>query len=352
MNRNKNGKAAPKAARSQMAKKAVPRKQTQKSVSAAYATGQSTGKAQVYRNSVDSCRIVHRELVGSIIGSAAFTVASTLAINPGLSASFPWLSTQAQGWEKYRFNSLKLCYYTRTGSNIPGSVILSPDYDAAEAAPVNEAVACASYGTEEDAPWKDISLVHDPGMLATLRYVRTGALAANLDIKTYDVGNDFVCTIDGTAVAWGKLWFEYDITLFDPQLPPGGPVGSGVIVAGGGTLAAATPMGAVPVSTGSYALAASATNVLAISGLTIGQEYLVTYMLGGTVITNCTLTAPSGMTVKSASFNCFNAAATAGTTCATYTATSGSATLTISVTATTVVNGYLVVSALSPAPSI
>lgn len=54
------------------------------------------------------------------------------------------------------------------------------------------------------------------------KYVRTTALAANLDVKTYDAGNFFVCTTDGTAVNWGKLWVEYDVDLYVPQLPPQG----------------------------------------------------------------------------------------------------------------------------------
>jgi len=54
------------------------------------------------------------------------------------------------------------------------------------------------------------------------KFVRTAGLAANLDVKTYDAGTLFVGTIDGTAVNWGKLWVEYDITLYTPQLQPQG----------------------------------------------------------------------------------------------------------------------------------
>lgn len=158
MNRNKSGQAAPKAATKQkvnmqknpqarMAKQ--PSSMRQQSAAAAYATGQSTGKAAISRMSVDSCRIRHRELVASITGSAAFTVASNFSINPGLPASFPWLSVEAQGWEKYRFESLKLCYYTRTGTNVPGSLLLAADYDAADAAPATEQIASAYFGTQD-----------------------------------------------------------------------------------------------------------------------------------------------------------------------------------------------------------
>jgi hypothetical protein len=199
-------------------------------VAAAYASGQRT-RAPSMKNGKDWVRIVHRELLGSVTGSIAFVISNTIALNPGLVGSFPWLSSQAQSWERYRFNRLRFCYYTRTGSNVPGSVQMIPDYDAADAAPLSEQIASTYEDVAEDAPWKDICCECRPDALHALgptKFIRTGALAANLDIKTYDAGNFFLATIDGTAVNWGKLWVEYDVTLFTPQLPPSG---GGAIVA-------------------------------------------------------------------------------------------------------------------------
>jgi hypothetical protein len=198
--------------------------QRQESVAAAYSSGQRSGAPRI-QASRDQVRIVHRELIGSITGSQAFAVAQTTALNPGLSASFPWLSTQAQSWERYRFNKLRFCYYTRTGSNVPGSVQMVPDYDASDSAPVSEQVASTYEDVEEDAPWKDIECELRPSALHALgpsKFIRTGGLLPNQDIKTYDAGNFFLATTDGTAVNWGKLWVEYDVTLMTPQLPPGG----------------------------------------------------------------------------------------------------------------------------------
>jgi len=191
----------------------------QKSAASAYATGTSA-MAPKMEASRDSCRIVHRELLASITGSSAFAIAQSLALNPGLAATFPWLSTQARNWEQYRFNKLKFCYYTRTGSNMPGSVQLIPDYDAADAAPVSEQAASSYEDTVEDAPWKDIECQLRAAAMFPMgpkKYVRIGALSSNLDIKTYDAGTLFVATTDGTTVSWGKLWVEYDVTLFTPQ---------------------------------------------------------------------------------------------------------------------------------------
>jgi len=327
------------------------------SVAAAYAVGQTTRQPKVSRSGVDRTRIIHRELIGSVVGTSAYgvTAANTFSINPGLPASFPWLSTQALGWEKYKFNYLRLCYYTRTGSNTPGSVILTPDYDAADAAPVNEQIASAYHGTQEDVAWKDNCMIFDSRILnngGSDRFIRTGGLAASQDIKTYDIANVFVGTLDGTAVNWGKIWIEYDVTLINQQLNSSGPSGNGTIVSGGGTVAAATPFGAVPVSTGSYNLTGAATNVLTVSGLSIGVEYCINFNAIGTVITgSSTAITTGGTAVTGFGSNVINSAQTTASTGTTFTATAVTATITLSLTATTITKTLAILNALSPTPS-
>jgi len=322
-------------------------------VAAAYATSQRTGQAQIFRNGLDSCRIIHRELVASITGSTAFTVAQALALNPGLAASFPWLANEAAGWEKYKFNGLRFCYYTRTGSNVPGSMMLAPDYDASDPAPASEVAASAYEDTEEDAPWKDICCALSSRELMgdmKERFVRIGALAANQDIKTYDCGNLYACTVDGTAVNWGKLWVEYDVTLITPHVPPGGFQAAGFLVNGGGTVAAATPFGAVPVPSGPIILSAAATNVLTMTNVQIGQVICVATQFVGSVMTVCTFGTLVGLTQLQANPSQANAGATTIANISYFTVTALNPTLTITVTATTVTLGQAVVTALAPVP--
>lgn len=126
------------------------------------------------------------------MGTSGFTVANTFALNPGLSTTFPWLSTQAVGWEQYKFNKLKFCYYTRTGTSTPGSILMVPDYDAADAAPTTEQIASAYRDVVEEVPWiEEFSCTLDPRAMlepGNRKYIRTASLAANLDVKTYDAG--------------------------------------------------------------------------------------------------------------------------------------------------------------------
>lgn len=312
----------------------------QQSVAAAYSTGQYQRSPQFSRNSADSCRIVHREFITNVTGSVAFTVASSLAVNPGIAATFPWLSTQAQGWERYRFNKLKFCYYTRTGSNVPGSVLLSPDYDAADTVPISEAVASTYADASEDAPWKDIECELKPknmNMTRNEHFVRTEALGANQDIKTYDVANLFVSTVDGTAVSWGKLWVEYDVSLFTPQFGSQGaaPFGGSVTGAGGG-LTAAKPFGAAPTVLGrGFSVSSSGTNnVITFSR---GGDFIVEAQITGTVITAAsTVYTGSGTSSNFGAGFIVNAAGTIAIASSHVVGAAAGDTLTLTMTATTV----------------
>nr|UGO57222.1 MAG: hypothetical protein 2 [Riboviria sp.] len=326
----------------------------QKFAAAAYSSGQHTGEAKVFRSGKDSCRIVHRELLGSIAGSAGFVIQRAIALNPGLAASFPWLSTQAQAWERYRFNKLRFCYFTRTGSDVPGSFMMAPDYDAADPAPISEAVASSYQDCEEDAPWKDITCsLPQRSLMGDMREktIRSGQLQPNQDIKTYDAGNLFACTVDGTTVGWGKLWVEYDVTLFQPQVPSGGFQGSGTLDADS-NLTSATPFGGAVDQESTGPISVRAVNqVVSISGAQIGQEILVTSTQTGTGITAVAYGSATGMTFKTNLSSVIAASGNSASTNQTFVITAPIATFTLTNTVTTLATSRVIVTALAPAPN-
>jgi hypothetical protein len=194
------------------------------SAAVAYATAQKTLGPKIVMSDRNSRRIIHRELIGTVNGSVAFT-AVKYALNPGLVATFPWLSSQADGWEQYRFNSLCFEYVTRTATSTVGSVIMSPDYDPLDPAPTSEAFASSYMDSSENATWVDQKCILNPKAMFPLgprKYIRTAAVAG--DLRTFDVGNFFLCTVEEVgADAIGKLWVEYDVELYVPQLVPSSP---------------------------------------------------------------------------------------------------------------------------------
>jgi hypothetical protein len=308
----------------------------------AYATGQ-VGEAPLVTATRETCRVTHREFIGNVTGTVAFTIAQTLAINPGIAATFPWLSVIAQNWETYRFRKLRLCYYTRTGTNVPGSVIMAHDPDASDPAPASEQIMTTYEMCVEDAPWKDIMMAFSLlGMndIGPRKFVRTAALAANQDIKLYDSGNAFVATVDGTAVSWGKLWLEYDIDFFTPQLPPlGAALVVGGQIVGAGVFTAANPLGTTPAADAqAVGIAADA---LSNVSFTNPATYLVQFSVVGTVVSALAITAGANATATAVAATVVNGAATIASVTYSVVTTAANASIALAATATTITAGIV-----------
>jgi len=207
----------------------------------------TTGKAPKISTSAKCTRIVHRELIATVNGNTTYGV-TAYALNPGLSATFPWLYSVAGSFEQYSFRSLRFHYVTRCATSYTGSVLLSPEYDALDAAPSSEIVQAMMMGSVEDVPWRDqlISFsVPDMFPFGPRKFIRTGAVV-NSDLKTYDVGQLFVgragCS-DANSI--GKLWVEYDVDLYIPQNPGSGMIGG----IGSGSIFTQVASQAIPATT-------------------------------------------------------------------------------------------------------
>jgi hypothetical protein len=326
-------------------------RQRQASVAAAYATGLTSGRPMIQRTTLDRTTIEHRELISPISGTVAFTP-TMFAVNPGLAITFPWLSTQALGWEKYRFEYLRFCYYTRAPSSTQGSMMLVPDYDASDSPPVNELIAATYNGTQEDAAWKDMCCPWDAKILNRECFVRTAALAPNLDIKTYDIGTFFSCTTDAaTGTPWGKLWVEYKVVLINPQVPSAGAGTTGTLTSGSGPTTTAL-FGTVQTGTGNYTLGATG-NVITMFGLTIGLEYLLTIVTDGTGITAYSTSGSFvGATSKTTLGIGASSSGTYGAIVLTFIPTATTVTLTLATAvATTITLSVLALTVLNPQPA-
>lgn len=260
----------------------------------ASATRFAQKKPQV-SSTADSCHIRHRELISLVVGTDPYNV-STVPINPGLKSSFPWLSLMAQGWEEYAFNSLKFIYVSRTNSVTVGSFMMAFDYDAADAAPQTEEIITNYAGMVDNMPWVNFECHAQKNSLngfVKRHYLRTGPVSPNLDIKTYDVANFFFATSAGgpdSPLNWGKLYVEYDVNFYIPQLPSTGvPPFGGSIVAGGGGITPAVPFGPAPQvnpSASGISMGTDSTLTLLNPG-----SYVLSYQFEGTG-----LTAPPGPT--------------------------------------------------------
>jgi len=151
------------------------------------------------------------------------------------------------------------------------------DWDAADAAPTSKIQQLQDRTKADDAVWQNFNMPCDIQDLRKLpqRYVRTGTLAANLDIKTYDVGNMTFGT-QGSTGTIGELWVEYDVELITPQPSPL-PLSAKIVSTT--SISNAAIFGSAAVITGSLPVTASA------STLTFNSpgQYLVEFFLTGTL---------------------------------------------------------------------
>lgn len=164
----------------------------------------------------------HREYIADIEMSVAFAVHTTIPVNPGQSDSFPWLSRIAQNYESYTFKTLNFVYEPQCSSATAGSVMLVLDYDAADLPPASKIEAMSFNGAVRCGAWQNAKFVSSALnniKFSKDRYVRTDAtLTSNLDIKTYDLGNFYLCTQGGLAATCGELYVEYVVEFMTPQL--------------------------------------------------------------------------------------------------------------------------------------
>lgn len=164
--------------------------------------------------------VQHREYIADFNGSVTFA-SNTIAINPGLSQSFPWLASVAQNFESYLFKKLKYCYETEAPTTATGTLMLAIDYDASDNAPSTKAQIMAYRRSVRSPPWNACCYESEAKDLQKLksRFVRNGAVPANTDVKLYDTGNLFLCT-QGQANTnnIGELYVEYVVELMTPQI--------------------------------------------------------------------------------------------------------------------------------------
>lgn len=233
-----------------------------------------------------SVRIRHRELIGKVPGSVLFSN-TAYPINPGMPQTFPWLSQMAFNYESYLFRKLNFQFKTAKSASTNGREYMAIDYDAADTPPTSSQQISSYWLSKDSAVWQQneyVADVKDLQKFGIKRYLRAGALAANLDIKTYDVGNFHIAAEDcADATNIGVLFVEYDVELQTPQLDSGAQIAA----------LSSKIVGAAPANNNIYGSAGTATITggnpvtAAVNTLTFQRsgQYLVEQSMVGTVFT-------------------------------------------------------------------
>lgn len=181
--------------------------------------------------------IRHREFIGNIIGSTAFTI-NTWNVNPGDDATFPWLSNIAANYEKYRpigmvfeFKSTSASALNSTNTAL-GTVMLAPRYNAvSQSVPASKMEMlqienCVSICPAESG-MVGIECAKNYNPLGVL-YNRVGGAVPSGSEQLYDFCDFYLATEGMQASATiGELWVTYEIELLTPILG-GGQIGDDI----------------------------------------------------------------------------------------------------------------------------
>ncbi len=259
-------------------------------------------------------RIKHREFVRDIVGSVAFSSAQTVAINPGLVLTFPWLSAIARRFESYRFNSLAFRFETTAPTSATGTALLTLDYDPTDLSPISKTQALSYKSAVRTAPWQEACLTcSSEDLHKRSSYFVRGAPVVTTDLHLYDVGNLYMCVSGQASTASiGELYVEYDVTLMTPQLESTDPLSLSAV--GGGVINKdASPFGTTETYKGGLPIVVAGTLGLTTIQFLAPADYFLVWLAVGTGVIEPTFTG-TNMTFTKVSNNI------AGTTTLTYVA--------------------------------
>jgi hypothetical protein len=182
----------------------------------------------VLSNTSGGTRIQHREYITDVTGSVGFNL-TAYAINPGVAATFPWLSGVAQNFEEYilhgmvfEFKSTSATALNSTNTAL-GTVIMATQYNVVNpnftAKRDMENYVYSTSSPPAVSALHPIECARDINVLSEL-FVRNTIPVSGTDLRFTDIGKFQIATVGMQAAAnIGELWVTYDIELIKPKLP-------------------------------------------------------------------------------------------------------------------------------------
>jgi len=237
-----------------------------------------SGTIPAMHNSGQSVIVRYKEYLGDVFSGTStptvFAINNTYALNPGLAASFPWLASVAANYQEYTWKGIVYHFVSTsgnaTGANTSlGTVAMATNYRSTAPAYTSRLTMLNEYFATDAKPSEDF--VHpiecDPKENPfNVQYVRSAAVPAGEDPKTYDLGVTTIAT-QGMQTAGenlGELWVSYEVELRKPiALGITAPLASFAIGASStGVVAASTPFGTNWAATSGSAITTVATKVI------------------------------------------------------------------------------------------
>lgn len=253
-------------------------------------------------------RVRHREYIKDIAvpGTPSAFSLQSFVINPGVSATFPWLASIAQNYQQYKINGLVFEFVTLssdiTSGGALGSMILATQYDSnANVYPDKIHMENSEYAVSCKPSVSQLHAVEcDPQLTSVpIKYVRgINDTSSVFDSRMYDLGLFQVATqgLPGSSnTVLGELWVSYDVSLYKPEI--GEQSFGGANIQSGGTVSKTAIFGSGP----NYVNVAPAGAISIVDPNTLSfnttGEFFVTLLMAGTGLTTPGTTASTLNTV-------------------------------------------------------
>lgn len=167
--------------------------------------------------------IAHSEMLGAILsGTPTSDVTAFRSIgfraNPGMSSVFPWLSTLAVNFEKYKFSRLTFTLVPLVSTSFNGRIGVGFDFDSSDVPPGSRQEFYSLSTHCENMPWQACAVNVKCDNI--LRFTGTHVAADN---KLIDLGQVVVMSdaISGGTIAAAiplyDLIVDYEVELYEPQ---------------------------------------------------------------------------------------------------------------------------------------
>jgi len=202
---------------SSQAAKVVPAMRSM-SISAPVAIGKRVASRNKPRflNKNGNVTISHTEFIGNLFshGTTLLYNSANYVINPGNVGTFPWLSTFASNFDKYKIHKLAVHLVSNQATSTAGRIGVGIDYDSTDPMPADRGEFFNLTHHQETSPWD--SLILNIPIKPEEKFVNSHTVS---DSKLIDCGQIVVMAdqIVATGANLADVIVEYVVELIQPQ---------------------------------------------------------------------------------------------------------------------------------------
>lgn len=204
---------------------------------------------QIRQNGSRPCSITHREMVLDVQGTSPSEFKRDFICNPRKAlGSAVWLVPIAKDYEMYRYTSLEFEYIPSCPTSTPGNICMFLDYDPLDD---NRGISYGQASMMADAVasqcWQETRLRYRANLtvLAQHKYFCSESVSPD---RLNDCCRLWLVTSSPTdAVMFGKLYVNYTVEFFNPEVPSAAAPQSGSVQVRKSKVATATASFVAPV---------------------------------------------------------------------------------------------------------